>query len=75
MVIGHEISIEPVQHFGAVFLPEFQIAGKADALCREGARLFEPEREAAEIFGKLLRKGGILRRLSTATLGALEKKP
>jgi hypothetical protein len=54
MVIGHEISIEPVQHFGAVFLPELEIAGKANALgCDIGARLFEPERETAEFFGKL----------------------
>jgi hypothetical protein len=39
MVIGHEISIEPVQHFGAVFLPEFEIAGETGGASPQSHKL------------------------------------
>ena len=44
------VAVGPGEHLVAVLVPELEIAGEADALGRDiGARLFEPEREAAEL--------------------------
>ena len=75
VVVAHQRLVEPVEHGRALVAPQFEIAREADALGRDvGARLFQPERQAAEFAGELLRQLGVVGRARAILVGALQQE-